>query len=411
MHRDLVRRAVKARGAILSDVHFFRKHSGAKSWVLSLLCLAAFLPAFLTSYSHQFATNEFDMSSETCPVMPRAPGPYHAAGFIEDFESNEVSVHSASMARLANGQLLAAWFEGSREGAPDVAIHAAAWDPAAQKWLPPNLLVTRERAQDEIGRSIRKIGNPVLFTDHRNRTWLFFVTVTFGGWSGSDINFKYSDDSGRSWSAAKRLKTAPIPHSGTLVRGNPFEFADGSIALPVYREYGRLSFPELVRIDSDGQVIGKIRMGDVDAHGLQPSIVTIDGRNAVGFLRPRDVEPMRVMRTTTSDGGATWTLPTSTGLSNPDAAVAAMRLGDGALLMVYNDSILDRNSLRMSVSNDLGETWRQVYSFEDDSLSDAGYSYPNLYRNCDGEVHLLYTWRRKKIKHIVFNSSWIDSTR
>lgn len=395
----------------MSALRLFHKPSNAVSGILSLLCLAAFVPVFLDTLSRPSASTDIEIPTETCSVRPGPAGPFHSAGFIEDLKSDEVSVHSATMARLGNGKLLAAWFEGSREGASDVAVHAASWDGSLQRWLPPEVLVTREQAQAEIGRFIRKIGNPVLFTDHRKRTWLFFVTVTIGGWSGSDVNFKYTDDSGTTWSPAKRLKTAPIPHSGTLVRGNPFEFADGSIGLPVYREYGRFSFPELVRINSEGEVIGKVRIGDSNSRGMQPSIVALDGKNAIGFLRPRGEEPMRIMRTTTTNGGVTWTLPTDTELKNPDAALAAMRLEGGPLMMVYNDSVLDRNNLRMSVSNDLGATWRQVYSFEDDVLSEAGYSYPNLYQNCNGEVHLLYTWRRKKIKHIIFNASWVNATR
>jgi len=35
------------------------------------------------------------------------------------------------------------------------------------------------------------------------------------------------------------------------------------------------------------------------------------------------------------------------------------------------------------------------------------YSYPFLYRSRDGRIHLLYTWQRTRIRHLVFNDAWV----
>ena len=64
-------------------------------------------------------------------------------------------VHSASVAELADGRLLATWFGGSREGAKDVAIYGAYFDPASGDWSEVRPLITREFTERELGRYIK----------------------------------------------------------------------------------------------------------------------------------------------------------------------------------------------------------------------------------------------------------------
>ena len=237
---------------------------------------------------------------------------------------------------------------------------------------------------------------------------------TVGGWSGGDINSKFSDDNGQTWSPAKRLNTAPVPHSGTLVKGTPFDYTDGTIGLPVYRSYGRYGFPELLRLDQNGEVIGITNMSNGTRGGLQPSVVMADEQRAVAFLRFNGDEPRRILRTTTEDAGQTWTSPVKTELPNPDSAVSAIRLTDGRLLIVFNNSTVDRHILSMAISTDLGINWKVIHNFEgtENTMaydSDNEFSYPQLIQTCGGEIHLVYTWQRKRIKHIVFNEAWVKT--
>jgi len=32
-----------------------------------------------------------------------------------------------------------------------------------------------------------------------------------------------------------------------------------------------------------------------------------------------------------------------------------------------------------------------------------------MIRSQDGLIHLVYTWQRKRIKHVVFNEAWINA--
>src|SRR5690606_15349604 len=133
-----------------------------------------------------------------------------------------------------------------------------------------------------LGRNIRKLGNPVIGTAPDGRLWLFYVSVSVGGWAGSAINFMTSDDEGKTWSQAKRLITSPFLNISTLVRGRPVFHSDGTIGLPVYHEFlGK--FPEYLRIDQAGRVIDKTRMG-YGRDSLQPSTVVLSETQAVSLL-------------------------------------------------------------------------------------------------------------------------------
>lgn len=384
------------------------------STITTLLGICVVVGVFLPLFNSRFTVSEPEPRFAAAPFFLADKIfqiPNYIDGFIDNAESASVMVHSATMTETPDGRLRAVWFQGSREGGPDVALYTSVYDRAAKAWSTPKELVGREQAGIEIGRRLKTIGNPVLFTDRSQRTWLFFVTVSFFGWSGGDINFKYSDDSGQTWSTAKRLQLSPVPHSGTLVKGTPFEYADGTIGLPVYRSYDQYSYPELVHIDRDGTVLGRVTMSDGVRGGLQPSVIPLNETDAVAFLRYNGDDPKRILRINTSDGGRTWTKPVKLDLPNPDSAVAALLLHDGSIILVFNNSTQYRNVLTMAISSDLGVTWKVIHAFDSDgdaNLNDER-SYPDLFMTTNGEIHLLYTWKRLKIRHIIFNEAWIRS--
>ncbi|MEP6945639.1 MAG: sialidase family protein [Acidobacteriota bacterium] len=315
------------------------------------------------------------------------------------------------MAEFADHQLHAVWFQGSREGGADVALYTSELDRSTGKWNAPKMLIEREHASTEIGRRLKTLGNPVLFTARNGRTWLFFVTVSLFGWSGGDVNFQWTDNSGETWTPAKRINLSPIPHSGTLVKGSVLEYADGTLGLPVYRSYDQYSFAEFVRLDASGEVLRSVTMSNGSRGGLQPSVVPLNDKTAVAFMRYNGDDPKRILRSETDDAGQSWTTPSKTDLPNPDSAVAAIGLSDHSMIMVFNNSTEYRNVLTLARSTDTGATWKLIHTFNEaeagtDGVSDER-SYPSLLRTENGDIHLVYTWKRRKIKHIIFNESWI----
>ena len=79
--------------------------------------------------------------------------------------------------------LVAAWFGGSREGAADVSLYQSDWR-AGFDWMPAKEMLTRQQAEDQLGRNVRKLGNPLLVSEP-GRWHLFFVSVSSGGWLGA----------------------------------------------------------------------------------------------------------------------------------------------------------------------------------------------------------------------------------
>lgn len=372
----------------------------SKAW--SRLSLAAVAAAFAAAF--------VDQAPSAAPTAFQVASGSTSLGALEGetrFVSAglQPSVHSATAVEIARGRVRAFWYGGSREGAKDVAIYTAVFDPLASTWSPEEIAVTREETARDLGRYVKKLGNPVVARDPRGRLWLFYVSVSVGGWSGSAVNYRISEDEGATWGRARRLVSSALLNLGTLVRGPAFVFEDGTLGLPVYHELlGK--FGELLRISPEGDVLDKIRL----SHGrtsLQPVVVPLDPHDAVAFLRSSGSSPRRVLSVATTDGGRTWSELAPTDLPNPDAAVAAVRASGGEVVIAFNDSEADRSNLKLAVSRDGGRRFEVLRAVEPPEPPQASteLSYPWLLETSDGALHLLYTWNRRRIVHVRYRPS------
>ena len=193
--------------------------------------LGVFIAAWLSHPPHVLA-----------PFAQANPSPAKVAAapqYNSRFVSSQLTdfVHSSSVTALPGGDLMAVWFAGSREGAADVQVRTARFDARSGEWGGEQVLATRESTRDGTQRYIRKLGNPVIALGPDKRLWMFYVSVSVGGWATSAINVMVSDDLGANWSAPRQLVTSPFFNISTLVRAAPVFHADGSIGLPVYHEF------------------------------------------------------------------------------------------------------------------------------------------------------------------------------
>ena len=376
------------------------------------------------------------------------------------------TTHAASLVELQDGctsappcrgRVRAFWFSGSREGAADVTINSAVFDPARDVWSEEKVVTGREDTQRGLNRYIAKVGNPVVARAANGELWLFYVTVSLGGWAGSSITLITSADDGEHWSAPRRLITSPFLNISTLVKGAPFFYADGTMGLPVYHEFVT-KFAEILRLDQTGKVIDKQRLSAGGQGTLQPVVLVQSPQQALVLTRyaGRDAEK-RVLSIATGDGGRHWQAPKKSTLRNPDAALSALVLDDGKLLAVLNDQEHGRESLSLQLSADGGATWRELHRLEEmnglrnaelaetaclnvvahllrssdpvlreaDEAQLAGYlasartqvlarggchfefSYPYLIQTRNGDIHLAYTWNRTFIKHVRIDPVWL----
>ncbi|MFW6115084.1 MAG: sialidase family protein [Thermodesulfobacteriota bacterium] len=315
-------------------------------------------------------------------------------------------VHVASICELADERLAACWYGGSREGARDTAIYLSVRDAGSTKsWSQPRVAVDRDSASRELRRYVKKVGNPVLFADYRDRLWLLYVTIAVGGWSGSSLNVKLSDDGGDHWTPSARLTLSPFFNVSELVRNNPLQLSDASLAVPIYHEcLGK--FPEILWIKTEGKGFGFQKTRITGGHRfIQPSIIVRDPLRATAFFRSCSEEKAVAMARTT-DGGTTWSEPGYVNLPNPDAGISAVSLSGQRILLAFNDSRRGRSNLQLALSSDEGATWQRVARIEEGPGEE--FSYPYMIRDSRSQIHLVYTWKRRHIKHVMFNEAWIS---
>ena len=325
-------------------------------------------------------------------------------------ETAAPSVHAASLIALKDGAIRAFWFAGSREGAKDVVINSAVFDSKSSNWSAPTVVMDRVSAEKGLSRYIAKLGNPVPARMADGRLQLFFVTVSIGGWAGSSISSVISDDEGLTWGNPQRLISSPLINISTLVKSPVISFEDGRLGLPAYHEWiGR--FGEFLRIDA-GQVIDKRRMSS-GRSAIQPMMFVNDAQDATAYFRQtrRAGYAKQVPVSQTTNAGQSWQSDADLPIANPNSAVAGLQLSSGAQILVLNNIEAGRHRLVLMMADAKSRQWQVIEVVEDDEalLADQRkeFSYPYLISADGNDVHLVYTWDRKKIRHRYFSGAWL----
>jgi len=330
--------------------------------------------------------------------------------------SMAASVHAASLIPLSDGNLRAFWFAGSREGAEDVVILSSMLNTKTGNWSEPTVVMDRITAEKGLSRYIAKLGNPVPAWDTDGRLRLFFVTVSIGGWAGSSISSIVSNDEGINWERPNRLITSPFLNLSSLVKSPAIRFADGRLGLPSYHELlGK--FGEFLRLDAH-RVIDKRRMSAGRA-SLQPLVFIESTEQATALFRQaRSAGPAQIPSSITHSAGYWWEQASDLMLPNPNSAITGVQLPDGTRLLVLNDLAVGRHRLVLLMATPQEtrySAWRLISVLEDDSNLPTAerreFSYPFLTVTSNGDAHLVYTWDRKKIRHLQLPAEWLKIRR
>ena len=323
-------------------------------------------------------------------VIPaQQKGPVFDAHWVSNNETNEA--HSASIA-ITDGKPVAVWYGGTEEGHRDVAIFSSSFDG---KWSSPRVIADRNSTERALGRYIRKVGNPTLYSWPDGRLGLYYVSVSIGGWAASSINYMESFDQGMQWTSPIRLVSSPFLNISTLVRTKGLPLSDGGVQLPVYHEFlGK--FSETLTLSSDLTVMDKVRISR-GKHSLQPAITNLDESSAIGLLRYSGDPPGRVLSVLSQDAGAHWSTPVRTELPNPGSAVSIINPGNGYLLLALND--LEDGRHRLSLAMGSAAEWTIVKVLEEETATNLDheyeFSYPSMTIGPDGFIHLVYTWNQE----------------
>ncbi|MEZ5070798.1 MAG: sialidase family protein [Bacteroidales bacterium] len=340
------------------------------------------------------------LSAQDAPLPSDA---IRRSGFLYD-EAPFPSAHASTLAESGN-HILAAWFGGTAEGRDDVCIWLSRFDGSG--WSDPVKVADGIQADG----TRFPCWNPVLFQVSSGPLLLFYkVGPNPREWWGM---VRASDDGGLHWSAAVRLpagilgpiRAKPLEIDGTLLAGSSTEH-DGWV---VHME--RLGIPHIPAYEPDrakrmAEETGRHShwtrggsLNDPEEFGaIQPTLLWLGGDSLRILCRSRQGV---ITCCDSPDRGVTWGPMTATSLPNPSAGIDALRLTDGRFLLVYNPLTDGREKLALAQSAD-GRHWQILGLLEN---APGEYSYPALIQASDGLVHISYTWRRERIRHLAIDPS------
>jgi predicted neuraminidase/cyclophilin family peptidyl-prolyl cis-trans isomerase len=319
-----------------------------------------------------------------CRTEPRSPA---AVVLREDIFASApfAQCHASTIVETPAG-LVAAWFGGTAEGAPDVGIWLSR--KARGDWTPA---VEIARGAGPDGQAA-PCWNPVLFRPTTGPLLLFYkIGPSPREWRGMMAR---SDDDGRTWG---RPETLPEGVLGPA-KNHPLELADGTILCGSSTEHDgwRVHFETTTDHGTTWKAAPSLNEGK--SPGLiQPALLRDGPRGIIALMRS---DAGRVYESRSADEGTAWTPPEPTVFPNPNSGIDAATLRDGRRVLVYNPVTEGRGILAVAVWA-AGTGWRRVLTLEEEK--GAEFSYPAVIQTRDGLVHVTYTWRRQRIRHAVID--------
>jgi len=378
-----------------------------------------------------------DKTATTSPVV------------VDEFLYKEApfpSCHSASIVETRKGDLVATYFGGTRERNPDVCIWVSRKPKGAREWTKPvmvadgvelkplkpdstatvSLVTTPQkpafggqflpipewkgrRGEAAISPNPSPFGggregayreacwNPVLFETPSGELHLYFkIGFDIQSWQGWRV---VSKDGGKTWSRRERLpegiygpiKNKPILNNGRIISPTSDE-RDG------WKLYFELS-------DDMGKTWRRTAYVEADkgVKAIQPTIIVLPDGRLQALCRTRS---RHIGITYSSDNGETWSKLQFIDTPNNNSGLDAVTLQDGTFAMICNDWPIEptkekgaRTPLSVLRSTD-GIHWNHWITLEDSPIMQ--YSYPSIIQSRDGHIHVIYTWRRQRIKHVEF---------
>ena len=333
------------------------------------------------------------------------------------------SCHSGTIVELDNGDLVSAFFGGSYERHPDCCIWICRKSKNDKEWSEPILaadgvfdrndpMAKIAGITDQIKDSRKACWNPVLFKHPNGELWLFYkIGLKVADWTGWLVRSK---DGGKTWS-----KREPLPEGFLGPIKNKPEFINGRIICPastegeggwrIHFEYSddlgkswKKSFP----VDYDKALLSQDMTLPADSaeekniYAIQPSILKHDDGRLQVICRTRNC---KLATSWSYDNGETWSKVVLLDVPNNNSGTDAVTLKDGTHVLIYNNfSTVPgtkkgvRTPVGIALSTD-GVNWKYVLTLEDSPVSQ--YSYPAIIQGRDGKIHVIYTWRRQRMKY------------
>lgn len=303
--------------------------------------------------------------------------------------------HASTIVELKSGGLMAAWFGGTAESRPDVAIwgsqmHNGTWSAPVE--------LAREAPVP--------CWNPVLFYTTDGRLWLYYkFGPSPGTWTAAR---RFSTDEGKTWSPPEHLPAGLVGP----VRTKPLVLPDGTIVSGSSTESYHSWAAWIERSIDNGNTWARIGPlvpppSDPDSSEregiIQPSIVSLGGEHLRFYARSTE-SIGKVVVADSYDAGMSWSQPRPIDVPNPNSGIDAVALKDGRVVLVYNNTTHGRSPLNLGISSD-GEHFTMFSTLEDQP---GEFSYPAMIETANGDLLITYTWNRKTIRFVRIHPSEIS---
>lgn len=346
--------------------------------------------------------------------------------------------HGSSIVSLPNGDVLAAWFQGSGERtADDVRIMGARLKKGSTTWSAPFQMADTYGLPD---------CNPVLFLNSQNKLFLVWIAVQAHRWECSVLRFRtatnYNESGAPVWNWQDNILLSPndsfatetatkfkqlTPYTGGsgsyaptydnmiveaskdfakrstgwMTRIKPLRLAEGKILLPLYSDGYNMS---MVAISNDDGNTWHASLPIVGRGNVQPALVQKKNGNIIAYMRDNGDDPPRVQVSESADGGHSWTAAKKTTIPNT-ASVELIAMKDGRWAFVGCDEDDGRYRISLYISDDEGETWKWKRTLENEPKGNGSFSYPCLIQTTDGLLRISYSYSLGKsgeaIKYVV----------
>lgn len=297
------------------------------------------------------------------------------------------SAHASNLS-FVNGEIMALFFAGEREGARDVAIWQSFLSENKQNkaFSPPKKLLTPEILSKMSGKFIKKLGNPLAFAHTQGKTQLFVVGVSLGGWATSKI-YQLELTENFTPKFKQELHLSPFANFSHLVRNPPIFLQNGGFLLPIYHELAT-KYALLLEFDENANLRSKTRPNALKAQ-LQPSLIALNSHEALMFFRNHKQNAAFVQIYANN----AWQSPKKSNLKNHDSSSVLFK-SPNFVFLVHNDGAQNavRSRLSLYSLNAKGEFIRLLTL---DKGSEVSYPSVLMLKN---ELYISYTFERKFIK-------------
>lgn len=298
--------------------------------------------------------------------------------------------HSGSLVEH-NGIVYASWYGYEEKEYDKGQICLSSFDPKSGTWSKSKKIFQ--------GLSNSSCGNPVLFSDPENKSLhLFFVILQRHYWDSAQIYHSSLKDGEVAWSSPEKMN---LP-MGLMIRHRPIIKSPGVFIIPAYDEKENKS----IMYESQYPYNNWAEIGSVSGELIQGDLLKFNDKEWQVMLRPSGDTPHFIFKALSPDGCKNFNTILRTIMPCPLSGLAAIKLQSGHVLVCHNHTEnFERTPLTLSIARKGENFYNKLLDVDSGPIE---ISYPTLLQQDNGTIHLLYTYNRKMMKHIIFDKKEME---